>query len=258
MTLRHRRWRRRVALLAMDALGAAERAETAAHVRGCPRCAAALEALGHVRAVLGGDPAASAEPPVPFATLEARVRARLRDPAPAARRAQHRVLVPMAAAAAVAAVAGLVLPGRAPRSEPVAPAVAEAPADGVATEELLRRMERSLARQQAARYLSEAQDVLVTVAAGPPPCPRTQQRVEVGDEAQRSRDLLARRALIVDLGRDEVASAQPVLAEVEEMLGEVASLPSCVRPGRLLALEREIERRRLLMKIDLMTRELQG
>jgi hypothetical protein len=118
-------------------------------------------------------------------------------------------------------------------------------------------MERSLAREQAARYLSDAQDVLVTVAAGPPPCPRTGETVEVKDEARRSRQLLARRALL-ELGREEVSSAQPVLAEVEQMLREVAALPSCVRPGQLRQLEREIERRRLLMKIDLMTRELTG
>ena len=55
-----------------------------------------------------------------------------------------------------------------------------------------------------------------------------------------------------------MASAQPVLAEVEEMLSRVAALPSCVRPGQLQALEKEIGRRRLLMKIDLLTRELQG
>jgi hypothetical protein len=159
-------------------------------------------------------------------------------------------------------VAGVVLNGRGPvRSSPEPTPVVDQAADAgmePGGEELLRRMERSLAREQAARYLTEAQDVLVTVAAGPPPCPKTRETIEVEDEAQRSRDLLARRALLVELGRDEVASAQPVLAEVEEMLREVAALPSCVRPGRLQELGRQMEQRRLLMKIDLMTRELVG
>jgi hypothetical protein len=258
LTLGHSRWRRRVALLAMDALPAAERPAAERHLIGCARCAEALADMAGVRRLLEADPAAAAEPPVPFETLEARVRARLRVPTPAAPRpGSPWVLAPIAAAAVAIAVTGLVLGGRARRAVPT-PEASEAAALSPASEEMLRRMERSLAREQAARYLSEAQDVLVTVAAGPPPCPRGQERVEIEDEVRRSRDLLDRRALVVDTGRDEVASARPVLAEVEEMLTQVAALPSCVRPGRLQALEREIEKRRLLMKIDLMTRELQG
>ena len=162
------------------------------------------------------------------------------------------------AAAVVVAVAGVWMTDRAPRPVPTPSAAPEAATQGSAREEMLQRMERSLAREQTARYLSEAQDVLVTVAAGPPPCPRTRQTVEIAEEVQKSRDLLDRRALVAAPGREEVASAQPVLAEVEEMLSQVAALPSCVRPGQLQALEKELGRRRLLMKIDLLTRELQG
>lgn len=256
----HGRWRRRVALLAADALPPGEREGAAAHVRGCARCADTLAGLRRVSAVLAEDPVRSASLPVSLQALETRVLARLREsgPAPAGRFAP-RLLAPMAAAAAVAALAGALVHGRRPLALPPSPEAADAAAAAVgpAAEELLRRMERSLAREQAARYLSDAQDVLVTVAAGPPPCPKTGETIEVEDEAQRSRELLARRALL-DLGRDDVASAEPVLAEVEHMLREVAALPSCVRPRRLQALEREIAERRLLMKIDLMTRELTG
>lgn len=261
----HRRWRRQAALFAVDALQGEERAAAQAHVRACGRCAARVAELSQMGAVLAEDPLAAAPLPVSFAALEARVRGRLRETAagPAGWRAvSPRLLVPVAACAAGAALAGALLHGRAPAPSPAPlPAPVEeaaASAIGPAGEELLRRMERSLAREQAARYLTEAQDVLVTVAAGPPPCPKTRQTIEVGDEARRSRDLLARRALLVELGRDEVASAQPVLAEVEQMLREVAALPSCVRAGRVQELGREMERRRLLMKIDLMTRELAG
>jgi hypothetical protein len=258
VTFGHGRWRRRVALLAMDALPAAERAATAAHVAGCARCAEALGQMAQVRDLLAVDPAVSSPPPVPFETLEARVRARLREPEPPPRRAVSWTLAPAAAAAAVVAIAGAWMAGGLP---PPPPSPTEPPrtvAQEAASEEMLRRMERSLAREQAARYLAEAQDVLVTVAAGPPPCPKRRETVEIEDEIQKSRDLLDRRALVVDPGREEVASAQPVLAEVEEMLSQVAALPSCVRRGQLEALEKEMERRRLLMKIDLMTRELQG
>lgn len=267
----HGRWRRRVALLAAEALEGAPRAAAEAHAASCARCTEALAALRALRRDLASDPVHEAPLPVSFEALETRVRARLREPprASAVRSAApwpSRVLMPLAAALAVA-VAGAALlrqPGRVPSPPPPEQAHFDDTAAGPAapgeidTDEMLRRMERTLAREQAARYLSEAQDVLVTVAGGVPPCPRGARSVEVGDEARRSRELLAKRAMLVELGRDEVASAHPVLAEVEGMLREVAALPSCVRPGRLQALGRQMEQTRLLMKIDLMTRELVG
>jgi len=264
----HERWRRRVALLAYGALDEGERAATEVHLRSSAASARERDELARLRALIDG-PALPA-PPAALETLEARVLARLAAPDPAPPRAWAsrpwvRLGAPLAAAAAAVAVATFRMPGgragapTAPAS-PAASAAALAAAEtdaGPGGEEVLRRMERLLAREQAARYLNEAQDVLVTVTAGPSPCPRGQARVEVEGEARRrSRALLARRASLG--GPADVASAEPVLAEVEQMLREVADLPSCVRPGRLQALQREVGRRRLLMKIDLLTRELQG
>ena len=81
--------------------------------------------------------------------------------------------------------------------------------------------------------------------------------MDVEEEAERSRRLLARRALVIETGED-VASVRPVLRDVEYVLREVASLPSCARERDLQAIQREVSRRNLLMKIDLMTRELKG
>jgi hypothetical protein len=115
-----------------------------------------------------------------------------------------------------------------------------------------------VARDSAARYLDEAQDLLVTVSAHPADCEEEHGRIDVEQEARRSRELLERRALMVELGGDEVASAQPLLDDVEELLREVAALPACVRADSLAAIHRQMERRNVLMKIDLMTRELRG
>jgi len=261
----HGRWRQRVALLAYGALAGAERTAAEAHVQACARCGRELEELTRVRAVI--DAEVMPEMPLPMGALEARVRARLAEaeaapaPAGALRPSTWRLAAPLAAAAVVAVGAWAVLrtpagPTASPSLAPETVAEAETAA-GSAQDEMLRRMERVLAREQAARYLNEAQDVLVTVTAGPSPCPKGMARVEVEDDArERSRALLARRASLA--GPADVASAEPVLAEVEQMLREVADLPSCVRKGRLQALQREVGRRRLLMKIDLMTRELQG
>ena len=118
--------------------------------------------------------------------------------------------------------------GRRRRRRPRSPRVGS---DADAPDEIVARMERRLSRDQAARYLDEAQDVLVTVAGHPADCEREHGRVDVGEEAQRSRELLARRALMVELGGDEVASARPLLDDVEGMLREVAALPACARAG---------------------------
>jgi hypothetical protein len=185
------------------------------------------------------------------------VRARLSElePAPARRAGPAWLLWPGLAAAALL-FAVLVLP-RGRSTAPVPGTSAVEPTQASVPDEMLDKLERTLARQNAARYLSEAQAVLVNVSS-PPHCDREDQRVDVEDEARRSRELLTRRALLVELDGEPVMSARPVLEDVDTMLREVAALPSCARPRDLAAIHRELERRRLLMKIDLMTQELLG
>jgi hypothetical protein len=258
MSLLHGRWRKRVSLLAAGALEGRERSETLAHVSACPRCRREQAGLDDLLGLLAQDPLRGAEPPLPVAALAARVRARLAEPTPApTRRIDPAWLLwpGLAAAALVVAMLGLPRgPARAPA--PVAKGTGSGETAAV-SDEMYARLERNLARQHAARYLSEAQAVLVNVAS-PPDCDREEERVDVEDESRRSRELLSRRALLVDLDGEPVMSARPVLEDVDTMLREVAALPACARPRDLAAIHRELERRRLLMKIDLMTQELLG
>jgi hypothetical protein len=255
MTLLHGRWARRTSLLAAGVLEGGERAATLAHLEGCAACRAELQAARDLIALALRDPVRTARPPLPAALLLARVRARL-DATEPARPPQARrwaaTLLPLAAAAAIA----LVLL-RSPGTRPPVPA-SPAPPRASVSEEALRRLETSVARENAVRYLSEAQDVLVTVAAAPPACDRRRKRIDVEDEARRSRELLSRRAFLVETDRAEMAGARPVLEDVSDMLREVAALEACSRPEDLLAIQQQMSRQRLLMKIDLMTRELQG
>jgi hypothetical protein len=141
------------------------------------------------------------------------------------------------------------------------PVAAPEPPQIAVTEEFLERLDRNLAREQAARYLSEAQDVLVTVTATPSPslCDREGEGgFDVAQEARRSRELLTRRTLLLEVDGANVASARPVLEDVDDVLREVAALPSCARVGDLESIQSRIAERRLLMKISLMTRELTG
>jgi hypothetical protein len=260
MTFFHGRWRERVSLLAAGAIGPAEEAAVRTHLLGCAACRADLARSEEALAELARDPVRTAEVPVPLAHLVRRVQARL-DAPPAAPAFRWKYAATAALAAAVLALA--VVPRLLERPDPLAsPGIAstepEPGTDATAPDEVVARMERRLSRDQAARYLDEAQDVLVTVAGHPADCERDHQRVDVGEEARRSRELLARRALMIELGGDEVASARPLLDDVEGLLREVAALPACARADSLDAIHRQMQRRNVLMKIDLLTSELRG
>lgn len=255
---RHRGWRQRTSLLALGALEGPEADEARAHVDGCAGCAEELARLRQALAFAALDPVRTAEPPLGMPALLARVDARLDAAAAAKFRLGGRTawLLPAGALAAGLAVLLLLRPSPTPSLAPPTPARG-AQTQVAVPEDMLGRMERTVTRAQTARYLDEAQDLLLTVAA-PRPCARQSKRVDMEQEAERSRELLARRALLVGTSGQDVASARPVLRDVEYVLREVASLPSCARERDLQAIQREVSRRNLLMKIDLMTRELKG
>jgi hypothetical protein len=255
MSVLHERWRRRVSLLASGVLEADEVPATLAHVEQCASCAAERSALTRTLALVAQDPLRTETLPISLAALRMRVDARLvarGKPVAAAPLGRH-WLAPLAAAASVV-LALLALPHASDRTRETT--VTQAPP--MLPDDMLRRMEGQMARDQAARYLSEAGDVLVTVAARPRDCDRETGRVDIADEARRSRELLSRQALLVEMDRAEVASARPVLQDVERLLQKVAALESCARAGDIKAIHRELEEHRLLMKIDLMERELKG
>ena len=253
----HHRWRQRTSLLALGALAGDEAAAAQAHAEGCPACAEDLARLRRTLELAALDPLRRAEPPLGMPALLARVNACLDAAAETKAGQAWRTgwLVPAGALAAGLTAFFMFRPASTPRAPATPVIVAERPV--AVPEEMLGRMERSVTREQTARYLDEAQDLLLTVTA-PRPCARQTRRVDVGQEAERSRDLLARRAMLVGTGGEDVASVRPVLRDVEYVLREVASLPSCARERDLQAIQREVSRRNLLMKIDLMTRELKG
>jgi hypothetical protein len=259
----HGRWRRRVSLLALDALTGAEHEDTLRHLDGCAACRAELQAARAVLELLPAEEFRSAEPPLPASVVAARALDRLdaqrRSPRPSP---GWRFAALPAAAAALLAVAvvvpSLVRELSTPRPSPAGPEAASSVAGASLDAASLRRLERTLVREQAARYLNDAQAVLVNVAATPQRCVRRGQSVDLEEETRRSRDLLARRALLVDAEAPEVASARQVLDDVERTLRDVASLDPCAEPGALAALRAEMEERRLLLKIDIVSRELLG
>lgn len=256
--LAHLRLRRRVGLLAAGALEGRERDETLAHVAACPRCRAAHDEMRAVVRDLEADPVREVEPPVPVGFLVSRVEREIESRRVPAGRSRFWLAALPASAAVLAAV--LLVPRLVSRPAPqtVRASIPPAEASPLLTETALAQIERNLAREQAARYLSEASDVLVTVAASGPDCDRADGRLDVGEAPERSRELLERRALVVRGGGEAVASARGVLDDVEFALREVAELPSCVKRVDVERVRAEVERRQLLMRIRLMTRELEG
>lgn len=255
MTWLHGRWRRDVSLLAAGALDGGARAAAERHVASCADCAADLAALRSTLALAAADEACVAEPPVAVEWLRARVHARLDAASAPAPRARRGAWVAALATAAAVVVATIVSRPAAPPPAPPPAAIAET--EIAVSEEALERMERTMARERTARYLDEAQDVLVTVSGAPRRCDRKTQHVDMGDETRRSRELLARRARL-DLDGSAALSAGPVLDDVEKVLREVASLENCARRRDVEAIHRHVARERLLMKMELMTRELAG
>ncbi len=259
MILAHLRLRRRVSLLAAGALSPRDEAETLAHLATCARCREELEALRAVVAELERDPVREAEPGIPASAMAARVLRAAEAAATAPPR--RRWLVALPAAAALAAVA-LLAPGLLDRFRPAPQAarvtIPQAEASQLLSEDALARIERNLAREQAARYLSEAGDVLVAVAATGADCDRSDGRLDVGEAPERSRELLEKRRLVVDASGQAVASARSVLDDVEFALRQVAELPSCVKRKDVELVQKDVEERQLLMRIRLTARELEG
>jgi hypothetical protein len=260
MWLAHLRLRRRLGLLAAGLLDGRERDETLAHLDACARCRAEAEELRAVVAAIEADPLRTAVPPIPASVLAARV-AREAEAARSTASRPRYWLAALPAAAALAALA-LVLPALLKRERPPAvaarAAIPPAEASALLSEDALARIERNLAREQAARYLSEAGDVLVAVSARGVDCDREDERLDVGQAPERSRELLEKRRLVVDAGGEAVASARGVLDDVELALRQVAELPSCVKRRDVELVQKDVEDRQLLMRIRLMTRELEG
>jgi hypothetical protein len=262
MILEHLRHRRSVTLLAWDALGDEAAAAVRAHLERCARCRAEHDEAVALRARLQDDPLRGAEPEVPLPVLVELVNARLTKALTSPKAARSWRLLALPAAAAAALAAGLLVPPLVERIRSGPPAPPRGEETLVVSEEALLRLERNVAREQAARYLAEAQDVLVNVAASPRDCERSEaqreDRVDLEAESRRSRELLRRRTLLVEADEAAVLPARPVLQDVHDMLREVASLEACARARDLDRLRQEMDRRNLLMKMRLLQRELAG
>lgn len=262
MTFLHFRYRRRLGLLASLSLDPREADEVSRHAGECASCQAELQELSKLASALRADAALDRPLPISSDALRTRVLARLRtsSPSPAPRGAWS--LTPAMTALGLVGI-GLLAGVLFTRSSgPVnEPAPAHAPLQASADTALndaafYERLEKTHTRANAARYLAEAQDILIQVRAAAD-CPDSpKDSVDVTVEAQTSRTLLMRRTALVSGSRGTLVAAQGVMEEVEGVLQRVAELPKCTRRKDVDAIARTVDQRNLLMKIDLVAQEL--
>jgi hypothetical protein len=252
----HERWRTRVSLLAAGCIDGAEREQTLAHLDTCAPCQREHAESVTMFESLASDPVRDAELPVPVEFLVARVKARVGDTVQSKPFRVATLAYGLGLAAALFVLVPRLVGPVVPNATTPASVASAAPVamDDVA----LRRLERTVAREQAVRYLDDAQDVLMTVAATPRACSLRDRHVDLSEESRKSRELVARSALLVALDDESVASVRPVLEDVDHVLREVGSLDPCANPEDFLRVQRDIEDRSLLMKMRLMSRELVG
>ena len=262
MTFLHFRYRQRLGLLASGALEPQEADRVVRHTTHCPSCQTEWAALSRLTSSLAADAALDRPLPISPEALRTRVLARIRTASP------HQTSKPAWSLTPVMRALGLVgiglaagffaTPVSAPRGEgiSVSPSL-EGPGETSLNDiAFYERLEKTHVRADAVRYLAEAQDVLiqVTAAADCPDSPR--DRVDVRREAKTSRSLLKRRAALVSGSGGTLIAAQGVMEEVEGLLQQVAELPHCTKRTDVDAIARKVDRRHLLMKIDLVSQEL--
>jgi hypothetical protein len=257
------------------ALPAADRESLDRHLAACPACASDWEAL---RLALD-----AADPETVF-PMEAEVdwdrqardtvaRARIAAaaaregdvPLPDAVRRPYVTLAPAAARwaalAAAAVVAVLLVTGWPGRRAPGPGDVSQGPGDQPTAEsvrESAALIETRLARRGATRYLTDSRVLLLNLVQAPARCRKADGEFDITFEKEKSRELLRRKNLHegnLDTLRDRRLS--DLVGQMESLLIQVTSLGDCASARQLHELREEIERRQILLRIDLLTREMQ-
>jgi hypothetical protein len=273
------RARRAMPLRYYAALPGADREWLDRHLAACPACASDWEAL---RLALDAAIPSTVFPMEAEVDWDRQARdtvARARTAAAAAREGDFAVPLPGAvrrpyvtlapAAARWAALAAAVLvavllvtgwPGRrapgpgdvsslqGPGDQPTAESVRESAA----------LIETRLARRGATRYLTDSRVLLLNLVQAQARCRKADGEFDITFEKEKSRELLRRKNLHegnLDTLRDRRLS--DLVGQMESLLIQVTSLGDCASARQLHELREEIERRQILLRIDLFTREMQ-
>ena len=251
-------------------LETADRLRVEAHLSACGECAAAWEETRRALAAVDSGAAFPREREVDWDDFARRTvaRARAAEPAAAAPETPGRRRSPWmwpagvaAAAASLLVVAALRLatapaPSRQATVLPTAPAEAGAGAEPAVATEAARYLEAGVARRAAAASLRDGRALLLDLLEAPVRSRREDGRYDVALERARSKELLRRLAVqrraLEEPGDRRLAE---MLGALSDLLLDVAEMDDYADGPQLRALREAIERRQVLLRLDLMTRE---
>jgi len=257
-------------------LETSQRLRVESHLSACAECSAAWEETRSALAAVDSGAAFPREAEVDWDDFARRTVARARAAGTAlpfgARARRH----PFAAAGLLAAAASILLVVAlrllpAP-SSPVPATVASVPGgaaslpsgaggaeEAVVAAEAATYLEAGTARRAAVRSLRDGRALLLDVLEAPVRCRREDDHFDLAVERARSRDLVRRLAVqrrALEAPEDQRLAA--MLGALSDLLLEVAEMDDCAPAGQLVALRESIERRQMLLRLDLMTREADG
>jgi len=242
------------------------------HLASCSRCEAERENLVRLTSALRGDEAFPDEAPVDWDAFARRTVARAiprhrgasgplaRWFAPLLRPTTISITPAWAGAAAMVVLVGVALAGYSLR--PAGPAGPAGPvADGtnaslvMVPEESLERLSVNLARKNTAQYLRETRAVLITLLDVEIGC--SEDSVDISVERAKAIELLRRQRLVAtELGRMPLARAREVTEDLQNLLLEISSLADCTPSGDIETLRRVVEKRQILVRMELLTQQL--
>jgi len=120
-------------------------------------------------------------------------------------------------------------------------------------------LQRNVARQGAARYLRDSRSLLVGLIEAPVRCRRADGEYDLSLERERSRQLLRKKNLY--LGSLDGPGDQrlvDLVQQLEALLLQVSSFDDCTTARQIHELRDAIQSRQILMRIDLVTRTVEG
>jgi len=269
-------WARRAMPLRYYAALTAEDGETLLrHLSSCAPCASQWETLRQALDAADPETVFPTEADVDWDRLARATVARARAAAaagiegssaaalPGAPRRPIATLVPAAARWAVLAAAAVLAallvygwPGR--REAGTARVVSGGPPTAESVRESAAVIETRMARRGATRYLTDSRVLLLNLVQAPARCRKADGQFDITFEKEKSRELLRRKNLHegnLDTLRDRRLT--DLVGQLESLLIQVASLEDCASARQLHDLREQIEKRQILLRIDLLTREIQ-
>ena len=237
------------------------------HLDSCSACAAASVALGLLGSSLRAHEAFPQEASVDWDAFSRRTIARAVAPVESAggwrallgvfTRPMTISFTPAWAAAGLLVVSGLalatwsLLPVTAPQTPTPVPVADHA----LVPDENLDLLAVNLARRNTAQYLRDTRSVLITLLDVEVGCDK--DSVDITAERAQALELLRRQRLVaVELSRSPLSRAQDITEDLQQLLLEISSLADCAPAGDIQTLRDVVEKRQILVRMELLTQEL--